>query len=139
MSFKMEMIAAVRTKSVNSASVEFCVNVELALNGIPGLPMSVTESTDGRYGYGPVRKTLERLAATGRIRDGLTRQRGHPYPSVYGSTGCIIRPIRRAQKTTDITCLPPVFDGRNPSNGCTRPFWLPESQAYGTGTGRIVS
>ncbi|KAJ7463134.1 hypothetical protein B0H11DRAFT_1923072 [Mycena galericulata] len=54
----------------------------------------VTESTDGRYGYGPVRKTPERLAATGRIRDGLTRQRGTRTRPSTGPTGCIIWLIR---------------------------------------------
>ncbi|KAJ6527120.1 hypothetical protein B0H19DRAFT_1084166 [Mycena capillaripes] len=160
----------------------------------------MTESTYGRYGYGPVRESLGGFAATGRIRDGLARIRST-------RTRCIIRPIRRAKNTgarvprcslavnnltikcqkvgggpillnlkcgyvkrdvvgtyviisglttsiasapfkhdldyswhkTDAAHLSPVFDGRNPSNGCTRPFWLAESQANGTLTGRMVS
>ncbi|KAJ6585945.1 hypothetical protein B0H19DRAFT_1060123 [Mycena capillaripes] len=159
----------------------------------------MTESTYGRYGYGPVRESLGGFATTGRIRDGLARIRST-------RTRCMIRPIRRAKNTgarvprcslavnnltikcqkvgggpillnlkcgyvkrdvvgtyviisglttsiaspfkhdlnyswhkTDAARLSPVFDGRNPSNGCTRPFWLAESQANGTLTGRMVS
>ncbi|KAJ6563832.1 hypothetical protein B0H19DRAFT_1067447 [Mycena capillaripes] len=36
---------------------------------------SMTESTYGRYGYGPIRESLGGFAATGRIQDGLARTR----------------------------------------------------------------
>ncbi|KAJ6544115.1 hypothetical protein B0H19DRAFT_1238648 [Mycena capillaripes] len=86
-----------------------------------------------------VRETLEGLTATGRIRDGLTPWTGHPYPSVYGSNG-LHNPANSESPNSRwrVPTIPISGEQSYNQNGCTRPFWLPESQAYGTGTGRIV-
>ncbi|KAJ6522398.1 hypothetical protein B0H19DRAFT_1086144 [Mycena capillaripes] len=156
----------------------------------------MTESTYGRYGYGPVCESLGGFAATGRIRDGLasirstrTRVKNSAAAQSYQilpnlKCGYVKRDVRHYFWTHDFNCLcaistmsllepkpmardsvmglgcpaaafkhdldyswhktdaarlSPVFDGRNLSNGCTRPFWLAENQANGTLTGRMVS
>ncbi|KAJ6527424.1 hypothetical protein B0H19DRAFT_1083970 [Mycena capillaripes] len=86
-----------------------------ARNSAHSQNVEVTESTDGRYGYGPVRETLEGLAATGRIRDGLTPSTGHPYPSVYGSNG--LHTPANSESPNSRWCVPmSLVSGEQPYN-----------------------